>query len=235
MLLVQVKMGQITREEMMEILNKDDRAAADKAFNSQLEGEAEFVYVCEKIAHYIRKHFCNGGDGRANTNSSNGNGSDPVADTLATIKIVRGAGADELEVPHVSTKLGIVTYAGQTAIINDDVTVDEMDEKEAMFVQQYRMGGIDEADLQEIMVRFSCQHCCKTPTRKPNPPRTLSMSKQNSGRMCTHMLNISSAVYCFNNCHYLAGKTQALHGALPRCGLGEAASRDRGDVDGQDG
>lgn len=42
---VQVKMGHISHAEMMEILTKDNRAAADKEFNSQLEGEAEFVYV----------------------------------------------------------------------------------------------------------------------------------------------------------------------------------------------
>jgi len=34
-------------------------------------------------------------------------------DDLATIKIVRGAGADEIEVPKVCTHLGVVVYKGR--------------------------------------------------------------------------------------------------------------------------
>ena len=43
-------------------------------------------------------------------------------DDLATIKIARGPGA-VIDIPKVSTKLGVVTYAGQKAIINDDASV----------------------------------------------------------------------------------------------------------------
>lgn len=43
-------------------------------------------------------------------------------DDLATIKIVRGPGA-EPNVPKISTKLGVVTYGGHKAIINEDNSV----------------------------------------------------------------------------------------------------------------
>ena len=114
-------------------------------------------------------------------------------DDLAVIKVIRGAGADEIEVPRISTKLGVVTYNGHKVrwrslhelcivllptkrrtiqslraqcawsfhmhgvvfqgLIHEDSTVEEIDEKEAVFVEQFRSGGIDIDDFQEIMVR----------------------------------------------------------------------------------
>jgi len=37
-------------------------------------------------------------------------------------------------------------------LVQEDNTIEEMDEKEAVFVEQYRSGGIDMNDLQAIMV-----------------------------------------------------------------------------------
>eukprot|EP00750_Incisomonas_marina_P014076 INCI17597.5.p2 GENE.INCI17597.5~~INCI17597.5.p2 ORF type:complete len:318 (+),score=71.30 INCI17597.5:935-1888(+) len=74
-------------------------------------------------------------------------------DDLAVIKVIRGAGADEIEVPRISTKLGVVTYNGHKGLIHEDSTVEEIDEKEAVFVEQFRSGGIDIDDFQEIMAK----------------------------------------------------------------------------------